>query len=84
MFLEADEAGYVDVDDVVRSAHVDKDVDACARHDPRQVHGRPSLDRGLTSPNHHEKVVVNVNVIVDVVVVVDGRDVEQMLALVAA
>ena len=65
------------------SARVDEDVDAYARHNPRQVHGRPPLDRKLASPDHHEKAIVDVSVIVDVVVVIDGCDVEQVLALVA-
>ena len=44
LFQKADEVGDIDVDDVVRGARVNEDVDACARHDPHQVHGRPSLD----------------------------------------
>jgi hypothetical protein len=63
LLLETDEAGNVDVDDVVCGAHVDKDVDACS--------------------NHHEEASVDVGVIVVAFIVVDGHDVEQVLALVA-
>ena len=38
LFLETNEAGDIDVDDVVCGTHVNDDVDACPGHHPRQVH----------------------------------------------
>jgi hypothetical protein len=61
---------------------VNEDVDACAEHHPRQVHGWAALDQGLVSSNHHE-AVVDVGAIVVVVVVVDDHDVEGDLVKIA-
>ena len=37
----------------------------------------------MTGPNDHEQAVVDISVVVITVVVIDGRDVEQVLTLVA-
>ena len=42
-----------------------------------------TLDQRLVGPNHHEEAIVDVGFIIIVVVVIDGYDVKQMLALAA-
>jgi hypothetical protein len=51
-------------------------VDASARHHSCKAHGGTAGHRGLCGTNHHEEAVVDV-------VVVNGRDVEEVFALVA-
>jgi hypothetical protein len=65
--------------DVVCGARVDQDVDASARHHSYKVHGGTATHRGLCGTDHHEEAIVDVIG----VVVVDGRDVEEVFALVA-